>query len=68
MKIVHYKVIQESESKLVSVVAPNTTYAKEMISQRYPNHSIHYYGTSDEILQINGQFNMVVSETAVTEL
>jgi hypothetical protein len=68
MKIVTYKVIQESESKFVAVVAPNATYAKEMINQRYPNHPIQYYGTADEILQINSQFNMVVAETTVTEL
>jgi hypothetical protein len=68
MKIVTYKVIQESESKFVAVVAPNATYAKEMINRHYPNNSIHYCGTADEILQINGQFNMVIAETAVTEL
>lgn len=66
--MIAYKVRQENDEKLVAVVAPNATYAREMINQRYPNHSIHFKGVCDEILQIQGQFNMVVADTEVTEL
>ena len=65
MKIITYKVRQENDEKLVAVVAPNTTYAQEMIKQRYPNHSIHFKGICDEILQIQGQFNTVVADNDV---
>jgi hypothetical protein len=61
MKVVIYKVIHENDSKLVAVVAPNTTVASEMIRVNFQNHSIHFQGVCDHVVQLNGQVDLTVA-------
>lgn len=62
MKIVVYKIIKENVEQLIGVVAPNTTVASEMIRNQFKDSSIHFQGVCDQILQLNGQVDLVVAQ------